>query len=77
MTKYEILKTCASVCEMLNKNGIHAADVRYVPLMEEFERMKSEGHKTSFIVYFLSQQYDIGEATIYRVIKKLSHNCKL
>lgn len=77
MTRYELLKTCASVCEVLARNNIDAADVRYLKMVEDFERMKKEGHKTSFIVFYLSQQYDVGEATIYRVTKRLSEDCNL
>lgn len=77
MTKYELLKTCASVCEMLNKNGIHATDVRYVEMMADYLRMTGEGQKTSWVVYYLSQQYGVGEATIYRITKKLAGDCNI
>lgn len=77
MTKYELLKACASVCEMLTRNGIDAADVRHLQMIEDFERMKGEGHKTSFIVYYLSRQYEVSEATVYRVAKRLAEECRL
>lgn len=75
MTKLELLKVCASVCETISKNGIDASDVRHISMVDDFRRMKAEGHKTSFIVYYLSEQYGIGEATIYRVVKRLSQDC--
>ena len=71
MTKYEILKASASVCKVLADNGISPTDYKFVSMVEEYNRMKREGHKYAYIVFYLSQQYGIGETTVYRVIKRL------
>lgn len=71
MTKYEILKASASVCKVLADNGISPSDYKFVSLVEEYNRLKGEGHKYAYIVFYLSQQYGIGETTVYRVIKRL------
>lgn len=75
MTKYELLKTCQSVCAALTKNGVSAADCKYIDMVADYLRMTGEGQKVSWVVYYLSQQYDVGEATIYRVVKKLTEKC--
>lgn len=77
MTKYELLKTCASVCDILNKNGMSAADVKYVGMMADYIRMTQEGQKTSWVVFYLAQQYGVGEATVYRITKKLAESCDI
>lgn len=71
MKKYEMLKASASVCKVLADNGISPTDYKFVSMVEEYNRMKREGHKYAYIVFYLSQQYGIGETTVYRVIKRL------
>ena len=66
MTKYELLKACRSVCDALTRNGINATDTKYI-----------EGQKVTWVVYYLSQQYEVGEATVYRMAKRLSENCEI
>lgn len=77
MTKYEILKASASVCKVLADNGVSPSDYKFVSLVEEYNRLKGEGHKYAYIVFYLSQQYDIGETTVYRIIKRLGEEINL
>lgn len=72
MKQYELLKTVESILSVLEKNGIDAKDVKYLKLYDEYKRLKDEGHKVGYIVYYLSTQYECGEATIYRVIKRMN-----
>lgn len=77
MTKYEILKASASVCKVLADNGVSPSDYKFVSLVEEYNRLKGEGRKYAYIVFYLSQQYDIGETTVYRIIKRLGEEINL
>lgn len=77
MKKYEMLKASASVCKVLADNGISPTDYKFVSMVEEYNRMKDEGHKYAYIVFYLSQQYGIGETTVYRVIKRLCEDINL
>lgn len=77
MKKYEMLKASASVCKVLADNGISPTDYKFVSMVEEYNRMKREGHKYAYIVFYLSQQYGIGETTVYRVIKRLCEDISL
>ena len=76
MTKYEFIKAFASACAVMADNHISPADYKYIGLVEDFERMKAEGHKYAFIVSYLSQQYEVNEATVYRIAKRLQEPCK-
>lgn len=76
MTKYEFIKAFASACAMMAENRISPADYRYIGLVEDFQRMKSEGHKYAFIVSYLSQQYEVNEVTVYRIVKRLQEPCR-
>lgn len=71
MTHYELLKSGESLLNTIRKNGITADDVRYLEVFENLERMEREGHKKTFIVAYLCNQYDISEATLYRVANRM------
>ncbi len=71
MTHYEILKSGESLLNIIRKNGVTADDVRYLEVFENLERMEREGHKKTFIVAYLCNQYDISEATLYRVANRM------
>ena len=71
MTQYELLKTAASLLTVLMENDIDAKDVKYIELYKDYLRLKKEGHKVGYVVYYLSQQYECSEATVYRVVKSM------
>ena len=71
MTHYELLKSGESLLNTIRKNGVTADDVRYLDVFENLERMEREGHKKTFIVAYLCNQYDISEATLYRVANRM------
>ena len=71
MTHYELLKSGESLLNTIRKNGVTADDVRYLEVYENLERMEREGHKKTFIVAYLCSQYDISEATLYRVANRM------
>lgn len=71
MTQYELLKTAASLLTVLMDNDIDAKDVKYIELYKDYLRLKKEGHKVGYVVYYLSQQYECSEATVYRVVKRM------
>jgi len=71
MTNYEFLKTNRSALDVMVRNGIAAEDIRYLEAYENLERMEKEGHKKTFIVAYLCSQYDLSEATLYRVANRM------
>ena len=71
MTHYELLKSGESLLNTIRKNGVTADDVRYLEVFENLERMEREGYKKTFIVAYLCNQYDISEATLYRVANRM------
>lgn len=70
MTEYELLKCVESVCKMMARNGVKADDVKYVQMYEDYKRLRDEGHKVRYISYYLSEQYGVGEATVFRIAKR-------
>ena len=76
MTQYEILTLCESTLRMMADNGIDARDVRYLDLYRDYERLCKEGHKKTYILYYLSQQYDVDKVTIYRIAARMRRELK-
>ncbi len=77
MNVYEYLKTGESILKVLAANKVDARYVRYLELFEEFKRLEAEGHKKEYIVYYLMQEYDVGRATVYRVISEMDRPMKV
>lgn len=71
MRQYEFLKAVESVAKKMFDNGVNAADVEYLSMYEDYERMVAEGHKMTFIFYWLSEQYGVSERTIIRAVKRM------
>ena len=76
MNRFELIKLTESICRALSNNDINPADVRYLRLYEEYVRMKKEGRKFSYILYYLSDLYKIGETTVWRIIKRFEKEVK-
>lgn len=71
MKAIDILTCAESVCRILGRNDIDPKDVRYIDLFRDWVRMKMEGHKYQYIVYYLSTEYDVSETSVYRIVKRL------
>lgn len=57
---------------LLNENGVRIEDVQYLDLYRDYKRLSADGLKQTYIVAYLSEEYNIPERTIYRVIARLS-----
>lgn len=71
MNTYDILKTFQSTLTMLVKNGVNVADVEYIDMYADYKRLMGEGHKKTYIVSYLEEQYGCPVPTIYRVVKRM------
>ena len=72
MNAYEFLKTHTGVMEQLQTLPVQPSDVRYLELYNDYQRLTSEGHKKTYILQYLSDEYNVDERTIYRIVKKFS-----
>lgn len=71
MTHYELLKMAESALRMCVEHGVTVKDVEMIHVYEDYDRMEREGHKKTFIVAYLSEQYGVPVATIYRLAKRM------
>lgn len=77
MTRYEILKMNEQLFRLMNDNGIDTKDIQYLPMVEEFRKMKSKKHKVNYIVCFLSEKYAMSERGIYKIVKRFGERAKI
>ena len=70
MTVFDLIKVYEGPINVLNDANVNLSDVRYIKLFNEYLRMKKEGHKLTYIVAFLVDEYSVGQATVYRIIEK-------
>ena len=61
------------MCDMA---GIAPSEANYLAVYEDWQRLTKEGHKKVWILAFLSQQYNISEATIKRIARKMGKRVK-
>ena len=76
MIQYDLLRAAESLLTILANNDIDARDVKYLNLYRDFVRLKEEGHKVGYVAYYLSEEYECSEATVYRVVKRMAQNIK-
>lgn len=62
---------------LMNDNGIDTKDLQYLPMVEEFRRMKTKKHKVNYIVAFLSSKYEMSERGIYKIVKRFGERVKV
>lgn len=75
MTLFEILNFNRELLKRLISVGYKADDCRYIELYSDYERMRREGNKVTYIVSFLSERYGVSERKVYSIIKRFGTNC--
>ena len=77
MKAIDILTLAQGICERLDKNDIKAGDVRYIQMYRDWLRLKNEGHKYDWIMYWLAKEYDTSESSAWRIIKRLDKDVEM
>jgi len=72
MIVFEILKFNRELIDRLQKVGFKIGDDRYIDLYEDYERMKKDGEKMTYIVSYLSLKYNVSERKVYDIVSHLS-----
>lgn len=76
MKVIEILRLGSEILKVMSKSDIKINDFRYIELFHEYELLRSEGEKYWYAVSFLSNKYKISEASVARLIRRLSKDVK-
>lgn len=71
MTVAHFVKIHAEVLNLLSQHDIKINDFKYVNLYADYEEMIANGNKVSYSVVYLARKYNISEASVYRLLKRL------
>ena len=71
MKVYEIMFLVPDLLKALHECGIKTDDYKWVGMYRKYMSMKAVGHKTSYIVACLSDEYKICERKVYKVLKRM------
>lgn len=77
MIVFEILKFNRELIDRLQKVGFKIGDDRYIDLYEDYERMKKDGEKMTYIVSYLSLKYNVSERKVYDIVKRFGKHCTI
>lgn len=77
MKVYEFIKMNSFAFKAAKQNKIGLENLDYISMYDDWERLSKEGHKASYISYYLSQQYNISERTFFRIIRRMKSEIKL
>lgn len=69
---YMLLKLNLNQFETMSKFDLNVNDARYIPVYEEYLRMRKEGLKITHIISSLAEKHFLSESTVKRIVKRLS-----
>ena len=67
---YEALRENCELLARLARTGVAIEDIKHLALYEDFERLKNDGLKVTYIVAHLCDQYEMSEPTVWRIVRK-------
>lgn len=69
MNLYELISLNRVMLKTMHKNGIKISDYKYLEIYEKYLEMTKNGDKITYIVANLSNIFEVGERTVYRLIE--------
>lgn len=76
MIIYEVIKINKGLCDVFAANGLRVEDAQWVELYDEYNHLRTQGEKTSYIVCYLSEKYRVSERKVYDVVKKFGQELR-
>lgn len=67
----DVLERNKDLLMRLLSGGASLEDLNSLPMFREYEKMRNEGWKTTYIVYHLCDEYHLCERTVWNIIKHL------
>lgn len=76
MKVIEILKLGREILKTMSESGIKLDDYKYADMLQEYEKMRSDGEKYWYVIKCLSDRYNVSESKAIRIIRRLSKEVK-
>jgi len=73
----DLVKFSGEMLKRLHDSGINTNDYQYLQMYEEFEKLRLEGHKTTWIVADLGRRYGMCERKVYKVLSRFRKDCQI
>ncbi len=71
MTIYEYIEQNKHILSCLSRNGIGTSWGRYCEIYNDYMRMIREGYKKTYIVAWLSNNYNLNNRQIFNILSEL------
>jgi hypothetical protein len=75
MTIFEILSFNKELLQKINAIGFKTEDCRFIDLYSEYEQMRNNGDKTTWIVAVLADKYKVSVRKVYTIVKTFKKDC--
>lgn len=75
MTVFEILNFNKELLNRLSLTGFKLEDCRFIDLYSEYEQMRRNGDKVTYIVMYLPGKYKVSERKVYGIIRHFRKDC--
>ena len=72
MNVIELLKLGEKILELMSKNDIKVTDYKYIGLYDKYLKLREEKHKYWYAIKVLSEEYEISESSVSRILRKFS-----
>ena len=72
MTGYELLAVNENLLKKMQSAALSVDDIKYMEMYREYERLRNEGHKKTYIMQYISDEYEVSERTVYRIVDRFS-----
>lgn len=72
MTVLEFLETTRYVYYQLNLYNINSADIKYIEMVKEYNKMVEEGRNEQNVRSLMHRKYNISASTVSAAIKRLN-----
>lgn len=77
MKAIDYIKSMEEICKTMARNGIDPRDIDNISLYNDWVRMRKEGHKYQFIIYYLTTQYGKSESGVLRIVKRMEREVEI
>ena len=74
MKAFELLSLNQGILQLMQQAALDIGDIAHLPMYAEYDRLAREGHKKTYIVQYLSDEYGISCRNVYRIIEKFSRD---
>jgi hypothetical protein len=71
MKIYELINFNRELLKKLSDAHINTSDYKNIDVYLEYKRLRNDGLKKTYIVSYLSDQYNMSERQVYAVIAKM------